>query len=159
MSAAKTEGLLRRGRPGGRDPETVGDSDICLFAGITEDLSSNHVNEHVMEQSKFQHWWGMARCSSGSCPLGRRAWSRRSAARRSAGRQQSARIRPGRFVAPVFIGDTVTVRYRISRIESERNRSYGAVATAAWRRDGRTRLRERKAVKSRRKEVAAKSGG
>ena len=32
-----------------------------------------------------------------------------------------------RFVAPVFIGDTITVRYRISRIEPERDRSYADI--------------------------------
>jgi hypothetical protein len=32
-----------------------------------------------------------------------------------------------RFVAPVFIGDTITVRYQITRVEPERDRSYGAV--------------------------------
>jgi hypothetical protein len=32
-----------------------------------------------------------------------------------------------RFIAPVFIGDTITVRYQITRIEPGRDRSYGAV--------------------------------
>jgi len=32
-----------------------------------------------------------------------------------------------RFVAPVFIGDTITVRYQITRLEPERDRSYGAI--------------------------------
>jgi hypothetical protein len=32
-----------------------------------------------------------------------------------------------RFVAPVFIGDTITVHYRITRIDPERHRSYGSI--------------------------------
>ena len=30
--------------------KTVGESDVYLFAGITGDLSSNHVNEQVMKE-------------------------------------------------------------------------------------------------------------
>ena len=33
--------------------KTVGESDVYLFAGITGDLSSNHVNEQVMKESSF----------------------------------------------------------------------------------------------------------
>ena len=33
---------------------TVGDSDIYMFAGITGDFSGNHVNEQYMEKSAFK---------------------------------------------------------------------------------------------------------
>ena len=33
--------------------KTVGESDVYLFAGITGDLSSNHVNEEVMQRSGY----------------------------------------------------------------------------------------------------------
>ena len=36
-----------------RFAKTVGESDVYLFAGITGDLSSNHVNEEVMRRSSY----------------------------------------------------------------------------------------------------------
>ena len=33
--------------------KTVSESDVYLFAGLTGDLSANHVNEAVMAKSKF----------------------------------------------------------------------------------------------------------
>jgi hypothetical protein len=34
--------------------KTVGEADVYMFAGITGDLSSNHVNEEVMSRSKYK---------------------------------------------------------------------------------------------------------
>jgi len=33
--------------------KTVGESDVYLFAGITGDLSGNHVNEELMRKSSY----------------------------------------------------------------------------------------------------------
>ena len=56
MSAAKTEDFYVRLGQEVEVSKAVGEFDICLSAGIPGGLSSNHVNEHVMEQSKFKHW-------------------------------------------------------------------------------------------------------
>ena len=128
MSAAKTEDFYVRVGQEVEVSKTVGESDIYLFAGITGDLSSNHVNEHVMGQSKFKH-----RVAHGALLVGfMSAGSTRmidTHGGSALGRATAVALGYDRvrFVAPVFIGDTVTVRYRISRIEPERNRSYGTI--------------------------------
>ncbi|KAA0971895.1 dehydratase [Aureimonas fodinaquatilis] len=108
--------------------KTVGESDVYLFAGITGDLSSNHVNEQVMAKSRFGR-----RVVHGALLVGfMSTCSTRMIETFGAGARGSVtavalgyeRIR---FVAPVFIGDTVTVQYRISRVEPERARSYGEI--------------------------------
>ena len=38
-----------------RFSKTVGESDVYMFAGITGDLSGNHVNEQYMSKSSFGH--------------------------------------------------------------------------------------------------------
>jgi acyl dehydratase len=108
--------------------KTVGETDVYLFAGITGDLSSNHVNEQVMGGSKYGHRIAhgallVGFMSTGSTRLietfGRTALGKATAV--SLGYDRI------RFLAPVFFGDTVTVRYTITRIEPERQRTYAEI--------------------------------
>src|SRR3954452_22962348 len=108
--------------------KTVGESDVYLFAGITGDFSSNHVNEELMRRSKFGH-----RVAHGALLVGFMStvstrmietFGRSANGKATAVSLGYDRVR---FVAPVFIGDTITVRYTITRIEPVRGRSYASI--------------------------------
>jgi 3-hydroxybutyryl-CoA dehydratase len=108
--------------------KTVGESDVYLFAGITGDLSSNHTNEQVMARSQFGRRIAhgallvgfMSTCSTRIIET----YGSKAEGRATAVALGYDRIR---FTAPVFIGDTVTLTYTVSRIDVERARSYGDI--------------------------------
>jgi 3-hydroxybutyryl-CoA dehydratase len=108
--------------------KTVGEADVYLFAGITGDFSPNHVNEHLMSQSKYKR-----RVAHGALLVGFMSTgsTRLIETHGGSARGKATAVSLGydrvRFIAPVFIGDTITVRYRITRVEPERDRSYGSV--------------------------------
>ena len=108
--------------------KTIGETDVYLFAGITGDFSPNHVNEHLMSQSKYKH-----RVAHGALLVGFMSTGSTRLIETFGGSAhgKATAVSLGydriRFVAPVFIGDTVTVRYRITRVEPERDRSYAAL--------------------------------
>lgn len=90
--------------------KTIGESDIYLFAGITGDLSPNHVNAEYMRGTPYGKIIPhgalivglMSNCSTR--PL-----------------EQAQTTRPAvsygydriRFIKPVFVGDTITITYEI----------------------------------------------
>jgi 3-hydroxybutyryl-CoA dehydratase len=108
--------------------KTVGETDVYLFAGITGDFSPNHVNEHLMSRSKYKR-----RVAHGALLVGFMSTGSTRLIETYGGsaRGKATAVSLGydrvRFIAPVFMGDTITVRYRITRVEPERDRSYGAV--------------------------------
>jgi len=109
--------------------KTVGESDVYLFAGITGDLSSNHVNDQVMSQSKYGR-----RIAHGALLVGFMSTSstRMIETYGGAAEGKATAVSLGyngvRFLAPVFIGDTIHVSYRVTRVERERDRSYGEIS-------------------------------
>jgi 3-hydroxybutyryl-CoA dehydratase len=108
--------------------KTVGEADVYLFAGITGDFSPNHVNEHLMSRSKCKRRVAHGALLAGFMSTGS---TRLTEIFGGSARGKATAVSLGydrvRFVAPVFIGDTITVRYQITRVEPERDRSYGAV--------------------------------
>jgi 3-hydroxybutyryl-CoA dehydratase len=106
-----------------RFSKTVGESDVYMFAGITGDLSSNHVNEAVMSRTAYGR-----RIAHGALLVGFMSTTSTMMIDRSgtAGGDETPvslgydRIR---FLAPVYLGDTITVTYRITEIDPERRRS------------------------------------
>jgi acyl dehydratase len=103
--------------------KTVSESDIYMFAGITGDLAPNHVNEQMMSRSKYKH-----RIAHGALMVGFMSTA--------SSKMIEVHVRPSetetavslgydriRFLGAVFIGDTVTVRYRIKEIDTVRRRS------------------------------------
>jgi len=108
--------------------KTVGETDVYLFAGITGDFSPNHVNEDVMSRSKYKR-----RVAHGALLVGFMSTGSTLLIENLGGsaRGKATAVSLGydrvRFVAPVFIGDTITVRYHVTRLEPERDRSYGAI--------------------------------
>jgi len=104
--------------------KTVGESDVYLFAGITGDLAPVHVDHEFMKQnSPFGE-----RIAHGVLVLGFTSTA-------STMLSERLRVQFGwksmvslgydgiRFVAPVRIGDTVTVRYRLRDRDEARRRT------------------------------------
>lgn len=92
-----------------RFSKTVGEFDVYQFAGITGDFSPNHVDEEYMKSTPYGQ-----RIAHGVLMVGYMSTA-------------STRILEGipypcvsygydriRFVKPVFIGDTITVEYRVA---------------------------------------------
>ena len=101
--------------------KTVSESDVYMFAGITGDFSPNHVNKPYMEKSKFGKLM-----AHGALLVGFMSTASSAAITHCRGGDETPvslgydRIR---FVAPVFLGDTVTVDYRFVSIDTERKRT------------------------------------
>jgi 3-hydroxybutyryl-CoA dehydratase len=103
--------------------KTVGESDVYLFAGITGDLSSNHVNEEVMKRSSYGK-----RIAHGALLIGFMSTTSTLMIEKSGGvGNKETPVSLGydriRFLAPVLIGDTITVTYKIAEIDPARRRS------------------------------------
>ena len=103
--------------------KTVGEADIYMFAGLTGDLSSNHVNEQVMSRSKYKH-----RIAHGALMVGFMSTaSTRMIEAHPGNYETETPVSLGydriRFLGPVYIGDTVTVRYKIKEVDLVRRRS------------------------------------
>ncbi len=109
--------------------KTVSESDVYLFAGITGDLSPNHVDEEFMRKSKFGR-----RIVHGALLVGYMS---------NCSTQLCARVTsPGempvslgydriRFITPVFIGDTITITYRVAEIDPVKRQTKADVRVEA----------------------------
>jgi len=103
--------------------KTVGESDIYLFAGITGDLSPNHVDREFMRKTSYGR-----RIAHGSLLIGFMSTASTMILQKYPAADDDAipvslgydRIR---FLKPVFINDTITVNYTIEEIDPERHRS------------------------------------
>jgi acyl dehydratase len=103
--------------------KTVGESDVYLFSGITGDFSPNHIDEVAMQRSPYGR-----RVAHGALIVGyMSAASTRILADLDPARTKSTPVSLGydrvRFLKPVFIGDTIEVRYQVTTIDSERLRT------------------------------------
>jgi len=93
--------------------KTVSESDVYLFAGITGDLSPNHVDENYMQNTAYGH-----RIAHGALLVG--YMSRASTLIAGSCTTLIATHYPVslgydrvRFLNAVLIGDTITITYRI----------------------------------------------
>ena len=103
--------------------KTVSESDVYGFAGISGDFSPNHVDEEYMSRTRYGKRIAhgvltmglMSTCSSrlieelGNPPTVSYGYER------------------VRFIKPVFIGDTLTVRYTVAEVDKEAQRSFSDV--------------------------------
>lgn len=105
-----------------RFAKTVGESDVYLFAGITGDFAANHVNEQVMRGTAYGR-----RIAHGVLIVGFMSTCSSLMIERAAPTPDATAVSLGydriRFLAPVFIGDTVTLTYTIAEVDPERRRS------------------------------------
>ena len=114
--------------PGAEDlitfSKTVGESDVYLFAGITGGLSPVHTDHEFMKKnSPFGE-----RIAHGVLVLGFTSAASTIAAdrmMRAFGWKSMASLGYDgiRFVAPVRIGDTITVRYRVTARDTQKRRT------------------------------------
>ncbi len=107
--------------------KTIGETDVYMFAGITGDLSPNHVDEAYMATTPYG-----GRIAHGVLILG-------FASTTSTKIVELDRARGGtmicvslgydrvRFLKAVKIGDTIDVRYQIEEIDIVRGRTMGAI--------------------------------
>ncbi len=107
--------------------KTVAESDVYQFAGITGDFAANHVNEEYMRRSPFGR-----RVAHGALVVGFMSAASTMMIAGCVGRGiDETPVSLGydriRFVAPVFIGDTVTVNYEIDAIDTGRRRATAAI--------------------------------
>lgn len=103
--------------------KTVGESDIYLFAGITGDLSSNHVNDAIMKKTSYGR-----RIAHGALLVGFMSTTSTmiiDRARPLNGDETPVSLGYDRirFTAPVYINDTITVTYRVAEIDMRRRRA------------------------------------
>jgi acyl dehydratase len=107
--------------------KTVSESDIYLFAGITGDFSGNHLNAEFMRSSMFGQ-----RIAHGALMVGFMSTTSTMMIERSLQKGiDSTPVSLGydrvRFLKPVFIGDTVTVDYQITEVETDKRRTRAAI--------------------------------
>jgi 3-hydroxybutyryl-CoA dehydratase len=107
--------------------KTVAETDIYLFAGITGDFSVNHVNEQYMARSKFGH-----RIAHGALIIGYMSTCSTMMIEKCQGTaRDETPVSLGydrvRFLAPVFIGDTVTLTYTIAEIDLQKRQSFADI--------------------------------
>ena len=102
--------------------KTVSESDVYLFAGITGDLAPNHVDEEYMKRSGYGR-----RIAHGALIVGFMSTASSLAIAKSRNGGDETPVSLGydriRFLAPVYLGDTITVAYEIVDIDQERRRS------------------------------------
>ncbi|TWG94805.1 acyl dehydratase [Mesorhizobium sp. J18] len=106
-----------------RFSKTVSETDVYLFAGITGDFSGNHVDEEFMRTSRYGR-----RIAHGALIIGFMSTTSTMLIERALARGiDSTPVSLGydriRILAPVFLGDTVTVTYTIAEIDEERLRT------------------------------------
>jgi len=101
--------------------KTVGETDVYMFAGITGDLAPNHVDEVFMAKSSYGR-----RIAHGALLIGYMSTASTMAVSHARPEGETA-VSLGydrvRFLKAVFLGDTITVTYRIASIDKTRRRS------------------------------------
>lgn len=124
MSARSAEDALDALAPGRsvRVSKTVSESDVYLFAGLTGDFDPIHVDETHAAATTFG-----SRIAHGALVVG--YMSRASTLIHEGLERPLAALGFDRvrFVAPVRIGDTLSITYTIARTEPDRARIYADI--------------------------------
>lgn len=100
-----------------RFSRTVSELDVYLFAGITGDHSPNHVDEEYMKKTRYGR-----RIAHGALLVGFMSTASSKFAESIPFPVVSYGYDRIRFVRPVFLDDTITVEYRITEKDSEKDR-------------------------------------
>src|SRR5512132_3687616 len=105
--------------------KTVSESDVYLFAGITGDLSPNHVDEEYMKTTRYGR-----RIAHGALAVGLMSQASTKMIAGLPGTLVSYGYDRVRFPAPLFIGDTVTVTYEIVERDPASRKTFARVTCA-----------------------------
>jgi acyl dehydratase len=108
-------------RPG----RTITDADLVAFAGLTGDYSELHTSDVYAKNSQFGR--RVAHGMLGLAYAHGLMWARTGELRDTA--IAFLGIGDWRFVAPIFIGDTIFVNYRIADLRDSKSRPTQAIAT------------------------------
>jgi acyl dehydratase len=103
--------------------KTIGEADLARFAEVSGDFDPIHVDEAYARTTPFGRRIAhgglvLALVSTASALVSRRARERG-----SPGAAVSLGYDRIRFLAPVFVGDTVTARYTVLELDTETRRS------------------------------------
>lgn len=102
--------------------KTVGESDVYLFAGITGDFNNNHINEAYMANTVYKK-----RIMHGALGIGFMS----TASSVALNSQSLVAVSSGydriRFIKPIFIGDTITVKYTVEEKDEEKMKTIANV--------------------------------
>ena len=102
--------------------KTIGQSDVYLFAGITEDFSPYHTNLPFVQSQGFD------RLLVHGALLFSFSSSLAFASQKKSGQPALAYgYEHVRFVKPFLIGDTLTVTYTIDRIDQESRKTFAKI--------------------------------
>ncbi len=110
--------------------KTVSESDVYLFAGLTGDLSPNHVDEEYMRKTKYGR-----RIAHGALIVGLMSQASTKIITDLPGTIVSYGYDRIRFPAPCFLGDTVTVTYEIVERDQAAMKTFARVTATSQRGD------------------------
>jgi acyl dehydratase len=104
---------------------TITDADVVAFAGLTGDYSELHTSDAYAKASQFGR--RVAHGMLGLAYAHGLMWPRTGELRETA--IAFLGIDGWKFVAPIFIGDTIFVNYRIAELRDSRSKPTQAIAT------------------------------
>jgi acyl dehydratase len=104
---------------------TITDADLVAFAGLTGDYSELHTSDVYAKRSEFGR--RVAHGMLGLAYAHGLMWARTGELRETA--IAFLGINDWRFVAPIFVGDTIFVNYRIAELRDSKSRPTQAIAT------------------------------
>jgi 3-hydroxybutyryl-CoA dehydratase len=121
MSISETLGLAVSFR------KTVSESDVYLFAGITGDLSPNHVDEAFMKTTGFG-----GRIAHGALLVGYMSGCSTDIVEKCVSMRNHQPVSLGydriRFLQAVRIGDTIQLTYKIASFDETKSRTVADIA-------------------------------
>jgi acyl dehydratase len=103
---------------------TITDADIVAFAGLTGDYSELHTSDVYAKSSQFGR--RVAHGMLGLAYAHGLMWPRTGELRETA--VAFLGITDWKFIAPIFVGDTIFVNYRIAELRDSKSRPTQAVA-------------------------------
>lgn len=106
---------------------TITDADLVGFAGLTGDFSELHTSDVYAQSSQFGR--RVAHGMLGLAYAHGLMWARTGEFRQSA--IAFLGINDWKFVAPLFVGDTMFVRYVVQELRPSKSRPTQAIATFA----------------------------
>ena len=124
---------------------TITDADVVAFAGLTGDYSELHTSDVYAKSSQFGR--RVAHGMLGLAFAHGLMWPRTGELREAA--IAFLGISDWKFVAPIFLGDTIFVNYEIAELRDSRSKPTQAIAVfdvAIVNQDGATVQRGRKAL-------------
>jgi acyl dehydratase len=124
---------------------TITDADIVAFSGLTGDYSELHTSDVYAKASQFGR--RVAQGMLGLAYAHGLMWARTGELRETA--IAFLGIGEWKFVAPIFIGDTIFVNYRLAELRDSKSKPTQAIATVeveVVNQDGSVLQRGRKAL-------------